>query len=217
MRERPLQAELDRPVVDRRQFVGAGHQQAADPVAHRPPADRGHAVAGEHLSPSCHSRPSRRVSFQRLPSSSTVKPLQHLRLDLVRAVHAEQRVEHHHAVVARGVDGGGDRIEDRQVGLGDELQRRVGGAGDRGRRENCGGSSHECAAPDHRTVLPGSSDCAGNLDGLGGAVKSGPALAERRAPVIASSHRPSADPPRRTCPTVMAGQPAIYRYARQEA
>ncbi|MNC86852.1 hypothetical protein D3C83_25380 [compost metagenome] len=46
----------------------------------------------------------------------------HLRLDLELRIDREERVIDHVAVVARDIRGGRDRIEDAQVGLGNELQ-----------------------------------------------------------------------------------------------
>ena len=73
--------------------------------------------------------------------------LGHLRLRLVVAVEAEQRVEYQEAVIARLVGRGPDRIEHGEVGLGHELQYLRGfAAGDGGRGEHGGGGGKECAA-----------------------------------------------------------------------
>ena len=77
--------------------------------------------------PSWKVRPSRRVSFHVLPSSSVMCG-EHLRLGVAGGVEREQReVEHHHAVVA-GDEGAGVGVQQGEVGAGNEFQR---GGGER--------------------------------------------------------------------------------------
>ena len=84
---------------------------------------RGDAVAGQHL---LAVMPEQAVAQGELPALAVIfdgHAVHHLRLDLIAAVHAEQRVEHHHSMVPRRVDGSDDGVDDSKVGLGNELQR----------------------------------------------------------------------------------------------
>ncbi len=51
---------------------------------------------------------------------------QHLVLGVARGIQREQRVEHHHHVVA-GDEGADQRVEQRQISVRDEFQRGGGG------------------------------------------------------------------------------------------
>ena len=61
--------------------------------------------------------------------------LHHLRLRLIGRVLTEQRVEHHHPVVAGNVGGGPNRIEHGQIGLRDESKHLAFGGARNIRRE----------------------------------------------------------------------------------
>ena len=72
--------------------------------------------------------------------------LRHLRPDLALLVGGEQGVVDHVAVVARDVGRGPDRIEDLQVRVHHDLQRRLRGGRHR-HREAEGGGGHQAGQP----------------------------------------------------------------------
>lgn len=79
----------------------------------RQAVDGGDAVPRENFLPIVEHQT---VTQGQLPASAVVLDLHragHLRLDAILGVHAEERVEHEVTVVAGGVDGGPDRIDDR--------------------------------------------------------------------------------------------------------
>ncbi len=126
--ERLFQPEADCAIIDGGEFVRARHQQSANPVACGPPADRCDAVTGKDLVAVV---PQQALTQPQVPDFSVRldrEAFKHLRFDMGLAIHPEQRVEHHEAMVAGGVDRGDDGIQDRKVGLRDEFQCRRRGA-----------------------------------------------------------------------------------------
>ena len=95
-------------------------------IAHRPALERGHDVLAVTGVPSWNSSPSRRVKVQVSLSSEVVHLSTICGLICEIAVEREQRVVDHVAVVADDVGRGPDRIEDLEIGMVDDPERRLG-------------------------------------------------------------------------------------------
>ena len=145
-----VQAEDDGFVVGGGEFVGGLHEREAKEVAGGPAADAGDAVAGadgfavvEAQAVAQREAPEAAVVFDDMAGD-------HLRRGGVGFVGAVEGIEDEEAVVAGDGDGGPDRVERGDVGLGDEAQgfgrlgpdSRGGQGGGRGGQE--GASLHWC-------------------------------------------------------------------------
>jgi hypothetical protein len=126
--ERPAQRVLLRPALQRGDDVGARDRRAVVPF--QPVAQS--------------EGPGQLVVAQR--------PLvDHLRLDLAGGIGREQRIVDHVAVIARDVGGGPDRVEDLEIRMRHDPQRRLrlGRAGDAQRQRRGDGRSPESANKRH--------------------------------------------------------------------
>ena len=101
--------------------------------ADAPAAQAGDDVAAEHLRAVVEQQAVAQRQRPEVLIGVDGMPGQHLLLRVAVGVQCEQRVEHHHAVVA-GDEGADQGIEQGQVGVGHELQR------GRGRRPDDGGT-----------------------------------------------------------------------------
>ena len=122
---RRLEQDLEGLGIDRLHVIDLGPQHLAQRIAHRPALERGHDVLGRDRRAVMEFQP---VAQGEGPGELVVggRPLvDHLRLDLEIAVQREQRVVDQVAVVAHDVRGGPDRIDDLQVGVIDDPQRRL--------------------------------------------------------------------------------------------
>ena len=84
---------------------------------------RGDAVAGQDLLAVMERQTVAQRQFPGLAVVVDAMARDHLRLHLELGVVAVQRVEHRQRVVAGDIGGGPDRIERRQVGMRDEIDR----------------------------------------------------------------------------------------------
>ena len=150
-RERTIQPENDLLVGRGGQIVGGRHQRLAECVLRRPATQAGDHVAAEN----------RRAVVEQQPVAQRQRPDllirvdgvtgQHLVLRRAGGIEREQRIEHHHHVVARH-EGADQRIEQRQVGIRNELQRGGGGgshngwAGDAARQGRSRGTPNKLAS-----------------------------------------------------------------------
>ena len=153
-RERPLQGDLDGPVVRHAPGIHRFRGRLAEGVAHRPAGKARRTILRAHRFTV--------VPLQALAQLDQIRPaivrhrvaLGHLRLRLQAGVHAEQRVPHHPAVIYGHRRGGDDRVQQCQVGLRHEAQHaRVGRLRNREprqcRRRNASGSGPQECAPLH--------------------------------------------------------------------
>ena len=144
-REWSFQAKLHQLVGRRRQFVGDLHQRLSVRILGAPTLQAGRDIAGQHWRAVMKYQP---VAQRELPGLLFVldSPAgQHLWLHRPACVECEQCVEHHHNVVAR-YEGTDQRIDQCQIGVGDEFQRRGGGGTDDGRARETSSGKHGSSA-----------------------------------------------------------------------
>ena len=146
-RERAAEAEDDLLVVRCRKLVRGGHQRLAEGVLGPPAAQAGDHVARQHRGVVVEQqavaqgqRPQLLVGIKRVAG-------QHLVLRDPLGIEGEQGVEHHHDVVA-GDEGAGQRVDQGEVGVGDEFQRGGGGGADNGRAGDASGQGRSGGAGD---------------------------------------------------------------------
>ena len=99
-REGTLQAELYQLISGRGHLVRRVNQRLAERVLGRPAPQAGHRVARQHLAAVVEQQP---VTQRELPGFRSVFhgiARQHLRLGVAIGIEREQRIEHHHHVVA---------------------------------------------------------------------------------------------------------------------
>ncbi|MCY1227568.1 hypothetical protein D9M72_398440 [compost metagenome] len=137
-----LEDEPEAVGIDRLGLVQGGEHLLAQAVALAPSLERGeHVVRGDGLAVMEGQALAQREG-PGLAVGAGRELVDHLRQHLALGVHAEERVVHHVAVVARDEGGGPDRVEDLQVGLWHEAQHlagvlREGGGRCRGQQGTC--------------------------------------------------------------------------------
>ena len=120
--KRAVQPKAESPVVQRRQFLGAGGQHLAHRAAAHPAAQRDDAILRPH--------PLAVMEFQASAQGDGAGPavileqmtLGHLRMGAELVVHAIERVPDHVAMVADDVGGDRDRVQPAEIGLRHEAQ-----------------------------------------------------------------------------------------------
>ena len=153
-REGLLQRDLDGPVVRHAPGIDRFRRRLAERVARRPAGQARRTVLRAHRLAVVPLQPVTQLDQIGAAVIGDRIALGHLRLRLLRGVHAEQRVPHHPGVVRRHRRGGDDRVEHRQVGLRHEAQHaRVGrlcdGKARQRRRRNAGRPGPQKCAPLH--------------------------------------------------------------------
>jgi hypothetical protein len=105
-----LHTEDDAAVVDGGNLVGRGDQRLAVGIAGTPALDASDAIPRQHLGAVVEGQT--RAQAQRPPPAVFLDDgaLDHLRLRLIVAIDAEQRVEDEEAMVAGLIGGGPDRV-----------------------------------------------------------------------------------------------------------
>ncbi len=121
-RERPLQRDLDGLVVREAPRIHRLRRGLSERVAHRPARQARRAVLRAHRLAVVEFQPIAQLDQIGEAVVGNRVALGHLRLRLLRRVHAEQRVPHHPSVVDGHRSGGDDRIQHGQVRLRHELQ-----------------------------------------------------------------------------------------------
>jgi hypothetical protein len=142
-RETLAQLERERLSVDRRDLCGVGHEHPTEAIPLAPPLQRLHAIFRHDR---CAVVPPEAVTQREGVLHAVLGDggsIDHLGLDSEILVGAEEGVVHEIAVVACDVGGRPDGIEDLQIGLGDETERRSAllGSDRRHTQRRCRGSS----------------------------------------------------------------------------
>ena len=125
-REGTLQAELHELVGGRGQLVRRVHHCLAERVPDRPAPQAGHHVARQHLAAVVEQQPVTQREFPGFRPVFDGIARQHLRLGVANGIEREQRIEHHHYVVA-GNEGAAQRVEQRKIRIRNEFQGGGGG------------------------------------------------------------------------------------------
>ncbi len=147
-RKRPLEPKHQRAVIRRGDLVRRRHQRLPESVASAPAPHARRRIARQHLRAVMEHQARAQRDPPRLAVILGGDTFGHLRLRRERVIQAEQRVEHHEAVIARLIRGGPNRIEHAQIGLRHDLQHLGGFATrDRRHRQGRGGAGQKGAAP----------------------------------------------------------------------
>ena len=155
--ESAFEAEDDGAVVGGGDFVADGQQFHAEHVARAPAFEAGDAIAGEDLGAVV---PKQAVAQADAPGEAVIlhhMAFGHLRLGVIVRIGAVKLVEHQAAMVAGDVGGGGVRVQEDEVDLGDEAQDacafgrddRRGGQGERAADEAAPSEFRHCWSLPH--------------------------------------------------------------------
>ena len=130
-----VQAETEGAVVHRLQRVEALlDHQAHRGVARHPAGNAGDHVLGSHRLPVVKLQAGAQLEGPGLEIGGNLMPFDHLRLGFELVVHPVQHVPDQQGAVAHHVLGGPNRVQIREIGLGDEAQHvAAGGACEVGR------------------------------------------------------------------------------------
>ena len=153
--EGALEADGEGAVVGRRHLGDARHQHLAEPVARRPAADGGDAVAPAHRLAVVEEEAVAEAEGPALAVVLDGVSFHHLRLRAEFAVEAVELVPDHEGVVAGDIGGGDHGVDHRQVGLRHVAERpRAGGLGEGGTGEGQGGGAGASSADRVAAWLP---------------------------------------------------------------